>query len=266
MDDLLYVENKDERGVLEIALNRPQVHNAFNEDLIAQLTERFQKVNEQEDVRLVVLCGKGKSFSAGADLNWMKKMKEYTDKENYKDSVNLSRMFQVMNACEKPLIGKIQGAALGGGCGIVSVCDYVVAERDCRFGFTEVRLGLIPAVISPFVMAKIGESAARAFFLSGIRFNSDRAYHMGLVHHVCDKEKLDEETDQIVKSFLKAAPQAASSAKTLVSEVLHSSSEFEESLIDYTCRSISKIRISDEGQEGMDALLSKRLPNWIKEE
>lgn len=258
-----YLYNKDNRGVVTITLNRPEIHNAFNDELISELTEIFNVMNTDPTVRLVVLTGAGKSFCAGADLKWMKKMVDYSEKENYKDSLGLAMLFKTMNDFTKPLIGKINGAALGGGSGLVAVCDYVIAADSARFGFTEARLGIVPGVISPYVISKIGETNARATFLSGMRFCPRDARRMGLVHHRVDLEKLDEETERIVSEFLMAGPHAAMGAKRLIRDVLNIGSH-DNKVVEHTCKTIAKFRISDEGQEGMNALLEKRKPSWVE--
>lgn len=263
MGECFFEYNKDERGVARIHFTRKKLHNAFNDEFINSLTEKAKEIKEDRSIRLLILSGEGKSFCAGADLNWMKKMKDYTDKENYMDSVNLSNMFSELNSLPFPVIGKVQGAALGGGAGLVAICDYVLTETNTKFGFTEARLGLVPAVISPYVMAKIGESHSRAYFLSGQRFSADIALRMGLVHEVSDMENFEARLNDIIDEFLKAAPLAAREAKTLIFNVQAHRLESEESVVDYTCKTISKIRIGDEGQEGMNALLEKRKPGWM---
>lgn len=250
----------DKRGVLTITLAREEVHNAFNEVLIAELTSIFREVDKKESVRLIVLTGTGRSFCAGADLNWMKSMKDYTKAENLSDSRKLARMFEVINSCSKPVLGKINGHALGGGVGLLSVCDYNHTHVRAKFGFTEVCLGLVPAVISPFVINRIGEGFARAYFLSGEKFESDLALKMNLVNRVSELESFESDFDQTIELFLLAAPGAAMRAKRLIQDVLKSEKgELEE----MTCEAISEQRVSLEGQEGMSALLEKRKPSWV---
>lgn len=245
-------------GVVTVKLNRPELHNAFNADLIAEATQLFSEMATR-DLRLLVLTGEGASFCAGADLNWMSSMKSYSEAENFQDSKKLAALFRTLNSLPFPVIGRVNGHALGGGAGLVACCDYVVSSNKASFGFTEARLGLIPAVISPYVMAKIGETHARAWFLSGEKFNAAEARHMGLVHEVVNPEDLESATQAVVQKFLAAGPHAAREAKALVFKV-RVSQEVE----DETCRRISRLRISEEGQEGMGALLEKRKPNWIK--
>ncbi len=257
-----FIENNiDERGVSYITLNRPEIHNAFNDKLIQELIEIFIAIESDEQVRLVVLTGKGKSFCAGADLNWMSSMIEYSMEENVEDSKNLALMFEAINSCSKPIIGKINGHALGGGVGVVAVCDYVITHDKAKFGFTETRLGLIPAVISPYVLNKIGESHARAWFLSGEMFKGDRALQMGLVHEVSSVDDFETRSEQIISSHLLAAPKAASLAKGLIFDVLNMDKK---ETRDHTCKAIAKQRISSEGQMGMKALLEKKKPGWVK--
>lgn len=253
-----YIEkNLKENGTLEVWLNRPELHNAFNAELISEIISVFENI---KDERLVILSGRGASFCAGADLNWMRAMKDYSEEENFRDSKELARMFRVINDCPVPVIARVNGHALGGGVGLVSVCDYVVSAHHALFGFTEVRLGLIPAVISPYCISKIGESHARAWMLSGERFNAEKAFTMNLIHEVVDINDLDIRMAELEKSFLMAGPQASREAKSLVSNVVKSLKASE----DYTCRMIAKRRVSNEGQEGMRALLEKDKANWMK--
>lgn len=263
---MLKIEEKN-NGIVLLSLNRPELHNAFNEELIEILTNKIKEFNKKENVRLLVLTGEGASFCAGADLNWMKKMKNYSETQNFEDSKKLSELFVALNEFSKPVIGKINGSALGGGVGLVSCCDYIIATDDAQFGLTEVRLGLVPAVISPFVIAKIGESQARAYFMSGERFGAQRAREIGLIHEVVTKDKLEEATEKLIKSFLSAGPIAAVEAKKLIFKnkeiTLKEMATSDSSLQNYTCKMIAKIRISGEGQEGMTALLEKRKANWI---
>jgi methylglutaconyl-CoA hydratase len=247
-------------GVATVTLNRPDVHNAFNEELIQRLIDSFIYIERSENVRVVVLAGEGKSFCAGADLHWMGRMKDYSYEENLADSKKLCDLFTLINACPYPVIARVNGHALGGGAGLVACCDYVLAVDSVLMGFTEVKLGLVPAVISPFVIAKIGEGHARATFLNGEKFNMDRALRMGLVHQLTTEADLDRDLGVVIEGFLSAAPKASITAKALIRNVvkLHNISVARE----YTCETISKIRTSKEGQEGMSALLEKRKAKW----
>lgn len=256
----LYKLEIDKRGVAKVTLNRPELHNAFNDELISDLIKCFRELETNEKVRLLILTGEGKSFCAGADLNWMKRMKDYSYEQNLADSQNLAELFSVLNNFKKPTVARMNGSALGGGAGLIACCDYVLAEDTAMMGFTEVRLGLIPAVISPFVIAKIGESNARAFFLTGARFNVDRAMSMGLVHQITSFDKIDEDVEAVVNDFLQAGPKASCLAKELIATVVRKNTI--EEARSYTCDMISKVRSSAEGQEGMTALLEKRKAGW----
>ena len=251
----------DNRGIAKVTLCRPELHNAFNDELINDLINCFLELEANENIRLVVLTGEGKSFCAGADLNWMKRMKDYSFEENLADTQKLAELFTVINNFKKPTIARVNGSALGGGAGLIACCDYVLAVDTAQIGFTEVRLGLVPAVISPFVIAKIGESHARATFLSGVRFNVPKAASMGLVHQISSFDKIDEDLEVLVKEFLQAAPTAAVIAKELIANVVRKNST--EAARDYTCELISNVRKSNEGQEGMTAILEKRKANWL---
>lgn len=252
-----HIEVLDRNGVVEIWLNRPDLHNAFNAEMIQELITAFGNL---KNARLVILSGRGASFCAGADLNWMKAMKNYSKEENFRDSKELAKLFCTINECEVPVIGRINGHALGGGVGLVSVCDYAIAVTESMMGFTEVRLGLIPAVISPYCISKIGESNARAWMLSGERFPASEALRMGLIHEVVGVGELDARIHEIEKRFLAAGPEATREAKKLVRSVMKNLKGSE----DLTCQMISERRISSEGQEGMRALLEKDKPAWMK--
>lgn len=252
------LELKIEKKIATLTLNRPEIHNAFNAELILEITRALEEL-KTKDLRVLVLTGAGKSFCAGADLNWMSSMKTWSEEENFQDSKKMAKMFRTLNTMPMPVIAKVNGPALGGGSGLVACCDYVLAVETATFGFTEARLGLLPAVISPFVVAKIGESQARAWFLSGERFTASQAQKMNLVHEIAPADDIDEKLDRVVMSFLQAGPQAAREAKELIFR-LKVSQEVE----DETCRKISKIRIGAEGQEGMRALLAKDKPQWVK--
>lgn len=252
----LEVTEKD-KGIKEVWLNRPELHNAFNAELIEEMISLFESF---KDERLIILSGRGKSFCAGADLNWMKAMKDYSKEENFQDSKRLAKMFSTINDCDVPILGRVNGHALGGGVGLVSVCDFVIANQEATMGFTEVRLGLIPAVISPYCIAKVGESNARAWMLSGDRFSAEEAKRMGLVHEICTPNDLDIKVEEYIKKFLAAGPEAAKESKRLIRGVMKNLKGSE----DFTCQKITERRVSAEGQEGMRALLEKDKPQWMK--
>lgn len=252
------LEIKIDKKVATLTLNRPEIHNAFNAELITEITKTLEDL-KTKDVKVLVLTGAGKSFCAGADLNWMSSMKTWSEEENFQDSKKMAKMFRTLNTMPMPVIARVNGPALGGGSGLVACCDYVLAVETAMFGFTEARLGLLPAVISPFVIAKIGESHARAWFLSGERFSAAQAQKMNLIHEIAPLDDLDEKLERVVMSFLQAGPQAAREAKELIFRV-----RVAQEVEDETCRKISKIRIGAEGQEGMRALLEKDKPKWVK--
>ncbi len=251
----LLVEESD--GVLLVTLNRPEVHNAFNDTLLAEAVDLFRGI-AQHDVRAVVVRGSGSNFCAGADVNWMSSMVNYTRDENVRDSANLARMYACINECPLPVIGRIQGAAIGGGVGLVAVCDIAIATRDAKFGLAEVKLGIMPAVISPYVIAKIGETHARALFLTGERFDADRALRIGLVHRIADDTTaLDAAINETVGQIKTSGPQAVRECKKLIAHVAS------HDLIDavpYTIEAIASRRVSEEGQAGQEAFLQKQEP------
>lgn len=245
----------NQAGVARVTLARPDVRNAFNADVIAELNDAFSTLSHDDNVRAIVLDGEGASFCGGADINWMRGALELGFDENVEDAKKMSRMFRAIDRCAKPVIGRIHGAALGGGAGLTAVCDIAIAGEETLFGFTEVKLGIIPAVISPFVLAKIGESHARALFLTGERFDAAHALKIGLVHEVVAAGALDAAVDRVVKEILNAGPSAVEAAKALVHSVRATS--YDDSL-DLTARAIARQRTTPEGQEGLRAFLERR--------
>ncbi len=247
-----------------VTLARPDVHNAFNEDLIAELHQVFTllSANAENDqtVRAVVLQGEGRSFCAGADLNWMRASLERTHEENVADALRMADMFRAIDRCPIPVIGRIQGAALGGGCGLAAVCDIVIAAEDARFGFTEARLGIAPAVISPFAVRKIGESHARALFMTAERFDAARALAIGLAHRVVPANELDEAVAAALAALAQSGPEAARAAKRMAVTVGRLPDD-EARLL--TANTIADLRVSPQGQEGIRAFLEKRKAGWI---
>jgi methylglutaconyl-CoA hydratase len=255
----LQVEERDD--VLEVTLNRADVHNAFNDELIAEALDLFRGIGKR-DVRAVVLKGGGASFCAGADLNWMSRMVAYSRDENVRDASRLAQMFAVMNECPVPLISRIQGAAIGGGVGLVAVCDIAIATADTKFGLSEVKLGILPAVISPYVIAKIGVSHARALFLTGERFDSERAMHIGLIHRVADTiEAADKLVADAVAQIRASGPEAVRECKKLIE---HVGSHDALDAVPYTIEAIATRRTSAEGQAGMQAFLKKEKAPWLQ--
>ncbi|MCI0399674.1 MAG: enoyl-CoA hydratase-related protein [Chloroflexi bacterium] len=257
------IEVKWDGVVATVALNRPESHNAFNPPMIAGLTAVFRELGQREDVRLVVLTGNGRSFCAGADLATMRATADYTFDENVADAQAIFDLMWALDSCPKPVIGRVNGAAIGGGAGLVSCCDVVVAVERATFAFSEARLGLVPAVISPFVLARIGVSHGRELFLTGERFDARRAQQIGLVHHVVAEEELDAAVAERVEQLLLAAPGAQAAAKELIRAVAYQPKEAMRAL---TAELIAGRRASDEGREGMSAFLEKRKPSWQQEE
>ena len=254
-----FLDIRREGPVEYLTLNRPDVRNALNDEVIAELTEWASGARARRDARVIVLTGAGKVFCAGADVVWMAKTIEYTEEENLRDATALSTMFAALDTLPLPLIGRIHGAALGGGAGLAAVCDVVVAEDQAVFGFTEAKLGIIPAVISPFVLAKVGRSAARELFLTGARFSAARAREIGLVHAVVRSAEIDEAVAAFVKEFLSAGPEAIAAAKALIPQVAGRSIDEAGPM---TAQAIAARRVSKEGQEGLRAFLEKRAPGW----
>jgi methylglutaconyl-CoA hydratase len=257
MDETCIKVNRDERGVARVILNRPAVHNAFNQTLIEEMTRIFRELSDDGAIRVVVLEGTGKNFSAGADLEWMRDQAQASDAENKRTASAMAHMFQAIDSCTRPVIGKIQGAALGGGSGLTCVVDIAVASPNALFGFTEVRLGILPAVISPFVIRKIGYSHARARFLTGARFPASEALAIGMVHYVA--EDLDKRVEELITDLLAGAPQAQQKSKRLVGQIYGSEPSAHEEI---TVAAISQARSGAEGREGIAAFLEKRAPIW----
>jgi methylglutaconyl-CoA hydratase len=254
-----FITTRREAAVEYLTLNRPEVRNAFNEHVIDELTRWAQATAADTSVRCVVLDGAGKLFCAGADLTWMSKMVSYTREENVRDARAMASMFSALDTLPVPLIGRIHGAALGGGAGLAAVCDMVVCDEEAVFGFTEVKLGILPAVISPYALAKIGRSAARELFLTGMRFSAQRAKEIGLVHAVVPLAQLDAKVHEYVKEVLSAGPEGVAAAKGLIPKVW---SRLAQDAMGITAESIAARRISAEGQEGMKAFLEKRKATW----
>jgi Enoyl-CoA hydratase/carnithine racemase len=256
----ILVEIQEPIGI--ITLNRPEKHNAFDDALIADLTGTLKELNNNDAVRIVVLSAAGKSFSAGADMNWMKRMASYSEADNYRDAMALGELMRTLHGLSKPTIARVHGAAYGGGVGLVACCDIAVAGYDAAFALSEVRIGLVPAVISPYVIAAMGERMAHRYFLTGERFNAAEAYRIGLVHELAsDEEQLDDVIALIVEALLSAGPRSQAEAKALIGAV--SNRPLSDQLVEETARRIARIRVSPEGQEGLGAFLEKRDPNWL---
>jgi len=249
------------KNVAFVLLNRPDVHNAFNDALVKQVTDTFAELGRRDEVRAIVLAGNGKSFCAGADLNWMKRMVQYSYEENLADARAIGRMFFAIATCPKPVIARVHGAALGGGAGLVAACDIGIAVESVQFGFTEVKLGIIPAIISPFVIAKIGPGRAREFFITGERFLAPIAMNIGLIQHVVSHElALDALVDSKISQIMTSAPGAVAAAKEMVFGM--AAHTLENSLV-YAAEMIARARAGQEGQAGMRAFLERQKPPWI---
>lgn len=250
---------RHEGPVAHVALDRPEVRNAFNAALIAKVRDTFAALGDDPSVRVIVLSGKGKIFCGGADVTWMRAALDLSQDENLEDARRLSRMYRAIDSVPKPVVARVHGAALGGGAGLVAVSDVAVAADDTFFGFTETKLGILPAVISPFVAAKIGLSHARALCLSGERFDARRALGIGLVHEVVASAALDGAVARVVAELLGAAPTAIAAAKRLFAQIAQAGYD---DTLEITAQAIAKQRTSEEGQEGLRAFLEKRRASW----
>ncbi len=255
-----YLQIRRDGAVEHVTLNRPDVRNAFNDEVVTELRQWAEGLAEDPGVRVVVLAGAGKVFSAGADAAWMARMAEASEAENEADALATTAMLRAINTLPVVVVGRIHGAALGGGSGLAAVCDIVIAEEGAIFGFTETKLGILPAMISPFVLPKIGVSHARALFLTGTRFTAARALAIGLVHTVVAAGQLDAAVADVVREALTAAPTGVAAAKRLIPQVAGRSPEDVAAL---TAKTIAAQRVSPEGQDGLRAFLEKRQPGWV---
>lgn len=251
----------NESGVARVTLNRPEVKNAFNEQLIAEIAEAMNKLSGDANVRAVVLQGAGDAFCAGADLSWMKRAAAFSADENKADARRLAAMLNSIYACEKPVIALVHGACMGGGVGLASACDIVIAAEDAFFALSEVRLGIIPAVISPFVLEAIGARQARRFFLTGERFDAAKAKEIGLAHMVCLRAQLEGTLDGVIKNLLACGPAAQGEAKKLIRIV--AGRPVDERVMEETAGTIARVRSTPEGKEGVAAFLEKRKAAWV---
>ena len=259
MDDSVQLDI-NASGTATITLNRPEVHNAFHEILVAQLTELLHSMGKNDNIRVVVLAASGQSFSAGADLNWMRRMADYSRQENYKDAMKLATLMQTLDELPKPTIAKIQGPAFGGGVGLIACCDIAVAAQGVVFSLSEVKLGLIPAVIGPYVIRAIGAREARRYFLSGEQFDAQEAYRIGLLHEIVKAKALDDAIKKLAASLCQGGPKAQVAAKRLIQAI--EKTPINNSLMHDTSQRIADIRASKEGKEGLNAFLEKRKPDW----
>lgn len=255
----LLLERQDQWA--RVTLHRPDVRNAFNDRLIVELRDCVEKLSRDETMRAVVLAGAGKVFCAGADARWMQESVHYDQEQNRQDARRIAQMLKTINECPCPVIGRVQGAAFGGGLGLAAVCDMVVATEDAKFAFTEVKLGILPAVISLFVLPKIGATQARRYFLTAETFSAQAAKQIGLVHEVVPAEQLDAKVQEWVEALLQNGPRAVREAKALIRKFSVLSPD---EALDFCVDTIARIRVSAEGQEGLRAFLEKRPPTWVR--
>ncbi len=253
---------KQENQVFTISLNRPEVHNAMSAEMIAEIKEAFLQAEENEEVRIILLRGEGKSFCAGADLNYMKEIADYGLEENYQDGLRLAALFQTIYECSKPTIAVVHGAAFGGANGLLAACDIAIAGEQTTFAFSEVKLGIIPATISPFVIRRIGEFAAKDLMMTGRRFKAQEAFTYHLINKYLPENELDDYVNKLVYQLKTSAPGAVRETKKLIAYVLQEKDG--KKVIDRTAQWIAERRASDEGQEGMSSFLEKRKANWIQ--
>ena len=253
------IKYKIQNNVARVTLNRPEIHNAFNETMIAELLTLYQELGKMDSVRVVVITGAGKSFCAGANLNWMGGVIKYSYEQNLQESLQLAELFYTMYSLPKPTIALVNGAAIGGGAGMVAVNDLVIASEGAKFSFSEVKLGLVPACISPYVIRKVGENRSRELFLTGDRVDAQKAFAFGFVNQVVPQDKLEVAAQQQIEQLLSSGPQALAICKDLLEKVPQMSLEQAKT---YTAESIAALRVSVEGQEGMKAFFEKRKPRW----
>ena len=254
----------DPRGVATITLNRPEKRNAFDDTLIARLTETLLDLRARDDVRVIILTGAGSAFSAGADLNWMRSMADYSEEDNVEDALRLAELMSVLNHLTLPTVARVNGHVFGGGLGLVACCDIAVADREALFALSEVRLGLVPAVISPYVIAAMGTRNARRFFLTGEPMSARKARRVGLIHEIAKPSRLDKAVEHQVGMLLAGGPLAIRESKELIAMVAGSTESAAEVITRRTAEIIAQLRVSDEGQEGLSAFLEKRPPGWSR--
>jgi methylglutaconyl-CoA hydratase len=252
-------QQQDDLGI--ILLNRPEIHNAFNEVMIQEVIDCVEEVNEIEDIRIMILRGRGKSFCAGADLNWMRSVAQYTFEQNFKESLNLSRCFFTIYTCKKPTIAVVHGAAIGGANGLLAACDMAIADDNTTFSLSEVKIGVVPACISPYVTKRVGEYGSRELMLTGRRIKGQEAEHFRLVNKSLPAEELEGYLQSLIDLLRTSGPKAMSHCKNLIFNIANK--ETLEEALTSTARMIAQIRASEEGQEGMAAFLEKRKPKWI---
>lgn len=252
------------RGVATITMRRPEVHNAFDDELIERLRRELQGLENDPVVRVIVLAAEGKSFSSGADLNWMKRMADYDRAANLEDAKNLGKMMSTLHRMRQPTVAVVQGSAFGGGIGLIAACDIAIAAESAKFCLSEVRIGLIPAVIGPYVVNAIGERQATRYMMTAEKFSAAEAMRIGLVHDVVPDDKLQDRRNEIVADLLQGGPRALSEVKNLISYVTKSATK-DEKVVRDTAGHIARVRATEEGQEGLAAFLEKRKPKWVRD-
>ncbi|MHA3892114.1 enoyl-CoA hydratase/isomerase family protein [Acinetobacter sp. GXMZU3951] len=260
--DYQFLQLEQQQQVATVWINRAELHNAFNTTVIEELHDCFQQLNGRDDIRVVILAGRGKSFSAGADLNWMKQAGQASQADNEADALKLAKMLQSLATLKQPTIARVQGIAFGGGMGLASACDICVASTDAKFATSEVRLGLAPSTISPYVIRAIGARQASRYFLTAERISAEQALQIGLAHEVTPSELLDAKVDEIVQALLLGGPEAQAASKQLIQMVNQQS--VDESLLLKTAQHIAHVRQSEEAKNGLNAFLNKHSPAWIK--
>ena len=262
MPDYQTIKVETSERVTRVTLNRPDIRNAFNDTMIRELRQAFTAIEQDASTRVVILTGAGKAFCAGADLNWMRKVVDYSYEQNYQDSLNLAELMRQIYDCPKPVVGRINGPAIGGGTGLVAVCDIPVASEDAVLSFSEVKIGLVPACISPYVLKRVGERYGREYFLTGERLTAHKALQCGLVNRVVPAEELDATVEVLVKQLISSGPAALATCKRMVREVGDMDLD---TAGPATAEMIARLRMSAEGQEGMAAFLERRKPAWRSE-
>lgn len=251
----------EQRGTTAMLwLNRPEVRNAMDDSLIAEITDAVERMESDDSIRVIVVGGKGQAFCAGGDLNWMRRMADYDEARNQKDALALAHMLNKLARCAKPTIGRVQGAAFAGGMGLAAACDIIVAEAGAKFCLSEVRIGLIPSTISPYVVQALGLQASKRYMLSGERFDAQEGYRLGFVHEVCPPESLDSKVHEIANALTLGGPQALAQTKVLLAMV--NARSVDSTLIEQTAKFIASVRASTEGKEGVSSFLEKRAPAW----
>jgi len=256
------IEFEINKQVGTIWLNRPEIHNAFNEVMISEIIHFFENISQYPDVRVLILRGKGKSFCAGADLNWMRNVAQYSYEENYKESLNLSVCFHKIYTCPLPTIAWVHGAAIGGANGLLAACDFAFADNETTFSLSEVKIGIVPACISPYVTKRVGEYSSKELMLTGKRFKGSEAEKHKLVNKSMPSEAIEPHIHELISLLLTSGPKAIGHCKNLLYDISNALNL--DDAISYTAKMIADIRASEEGQEGMAAFLEKRKPNWVK--